>query len=73
MIAANNIIRDVGEGIAVSVVRGAKSTSITGNVINKARNGGIIGHERAKPVTRDLAMGTDNRFPHLTVERNVFS
>lgn len=73
VIASNNIIRDVGEGIAVSVVRGAKSTSITGNVINKASKGGIIGHEWAKAVTQDLAMGKSNPFPHLTVERNVVS
>ena len=71
VIAANNIIRDVGEGIAVSVVEGSKSTSITGNVINDARQGGIIGHEWNKPVTKDLAFGSRNPFPHLTVERNV--
>ncbi len=73
VIAANNIIRDVGEGIAVSVVKGAKSTSITGNVINRAKLGGIIGHEWNKPVTQDLAMGSRNPFPHLTIERNVVS
>lgn len=71
VIAANNIIRDVGEGIAVSVVKGAKSTSITGNVINNTKLGGIIGHEWNKPVTQDLALGSRNPFPHLTVERNV--
>ncbi len=73
VIAANNIIRDVGEGIAVSVVKGAKSTSITGNVINMAKQGGIIGHEWNKPVTQDLAMGPRNPYPHLTIERNVVS
>ena len=51
----------------------AQSTSITGNVINKARKGGIIGHEWTKAVTQDLAMGPNNPFPHLTVERNVVS
>ncbi|MEP1206677.1 MAG: TIGR03808 family TAT-translocated repetitive protein [Rhizobiaceae bacterium] len=71
VIAANNIIRDVGEGIAVTVVKGAKSTSITGNIISGARQGGIIGHEWNKPVTEDLAMGAHNPYPHLTIERNV--
>ena len=53
------------------MVKGAKSTSITGNVINSARLGGIIGHEWNKPVTQDLASGPRNPFPHLTIERNV--
>ena len=71
VIAANNIIREVGEGIAVSVVKGAKNTSITGNIIENARLGGIIGHEWANPVTRDLSSGKRKPFPHLTIERNV--
>lgn len=71
VIASNNIIRDAGEGIAVSVVKGAQSTSITGNVINKTRSGGIIGHQWAKAVTSDLALGPAHPFPHLTIERNV--
>ena len=37
VIASNNIIRDAGEGIAVSVVKGAGSTSITGNIIDRAK------------------------------------
>lgn len=73
VVAANNIIKDVGEGIAVSVVKGAGKTSITGNMIDQARFGGIIGHEWTKAVTRDLAAGQRNPFPHLTVERNVVS
>ena len=73
VIASNNIIRDAGKGIAVSVVKGAESTSITGNVLNKVRDGGIIGHEWTKAVTQDLALGSRNPYPHLTVERNVVS
>ena len=73
VIAANNIIRQVGEGIAVSVVKGAGKTSITGNMIDRAKHGGIIGHEWTKAVTQDLAYGEPKPFPHLTVERNVVS
>lgn len=71
VVAANNIVRDAGKGMAVSVVKGAGSTSITGNIFNKVRAGAIIGHEWAKPVTGDLALGKARAFPHLTVERNV--
>ena len=35
VIASNNVIRDVGEGIAVSVVKGARTTAINGNIISQ--------------------------------------
>ena len=73
VIAANNIIRKAGEGIAVSVVKGAGKASIVGNIIDGTVGGGIIGHEWIKAVTRDLAFGERTPFPHLTVERNVVS
>lgn len=73
VIASNNVIRTAGEGIAVTVVKGAASTSITGNIIDRATKGAIIGHEWTKSVTRDLAQGRRNPFPHLTIERNVVS
>ena len=71
VVAANNIVRDAGKGIAVSVVKGAGSTSITGNIFDNVRTGAIIGHEWARPVTDDLALGRPKPFPHLTIERNV--
>ena len=73
VIAANNIIRQAGEGIAVSVVKGAGKASITGNIIDGTTGGGIIGHEWAKAVTGDLALGGSTPFQHLTVDRNVVS
>ncbi len=73
VVAANNVIRQAGEGIAVSVVRGARSTLITGNMIDGAERGAIVGHEWAKPVTRDLAGGKRQPFPHLQIERNLVS
>jgi len=71
VIASNNIIRNSGEGIAVSVVKGSGATSITGNIIDKTAHGAIIGHEWAKSVTTDMALGERNPYPHLTIERNV--
>ena len=73
VIAANNIIRQVGEGIAVSVVKGARKTSISGNIIEDARLGGIIGHEWTKAVTGDLSRGKVSPYPHLRIERNTVS
>ncbi len=73
VVAANNIIRECGEGIAVSVVKGAGNASITGNMIDKASKGAILGHEWAKVVTGDMANGERKPYPHLTVEQNIVS
>ncbi|MEO0547797.1 MAG: TIGR03808 family TAT-translocated repetitive protein [Pseudomonadota bacterium] len=73
VMAANNIVREAGKGIAVSVVDGAGQTSITGNIFDKVRDGGVIGHRWTEAVTRDLVGGKRQPFPHLTVERNSVS
>jgi uncharacterized secreted repeat protein (TIGR03808 family) len=70
--ATGNVIRKSGTGIAVSVVEGAGSAVIAGNVIDGARNGAVIGHRWSEPVTADLALRNPG-FPHLTVERNHVS
>ncbi|MEM8749376.1 MAG: TIGR03808 family TAT-translocated repetitive protein [Pseudomonadota bacterium] len=73
VMASNNIIRQSPKGIAVSVVKGAGQATITGNMFDGTTSGAIVGHHWAKAVTRDLARGKRNPFPHLTVERNVVS
>ncbi len=69
--ATGNVIRDCGTGIAVSVVEGAGKAVITGNVVDGARNGGIIGHSWAEAATGEL--DGSGRYKHLTVERNAVS
>ena len=69
VVASANVIRDVGEGIAVSVVEGTGSAVISDNIVAAARNGGIVGHEWTKPVV-DLTTDGTGKFRHLTVERN---
>ncbi len=71
VIAANNIVRNTGEGIVVSVVKGAGTATINGNIIEGSKNGAIIGHEWKTAVTGELALGKRNPFPHLTVHGNV--
>ena len=73
VIANANVIRNAGEGIAVSVVKGAGGTLISNNVIRNAPGGGIVGHEWAKPVTSDLAQMNDSGFEHLTIKGNRVS
>jgi uncharacterized secreted repeat protein (TIGR03808 family) len=72
VVASGNIIREAGEGIAVSVAEGAGSAVICDNVIDGARRG-VVGYRWGDPVPGDLATGSSDVFAHLTVERNRFT
>lgn len=72
VVATGNVIREAGEGIAVSVVEGVGPVVISDNIIDRAKRGGVIGHRWTEAVTGDLALkGSD--LPGLTVERNRIS
>ena len=73
VIASGNVIRRAGTGIAVSVVEGGGSVTITDNIIEAAEQGAIVGYRWAEPVTDDLALGEESGFSHLTVARNRVS
>jgi uncharacterized secreted repeat protein (TIGR03808 family) len=68
--ATGNVIRNAGEGIAVSVVDGAGPAVISDNVIQGAKKGAILGHKWAEIVSGDMALHGNQGFAHLTVERN---
>lgn len=70
VVASDNVIRTAGTGIAVSVVEGGGSAVITGNIVEDVRNGAIVGHRWAEPVTEDMAASGNGGYSHLTVERN---
>lgn len=74
VIASQNIIRDCGTGIAVSVVEGAGPAIIAGNLISGATNGAIVGYRWREAATQDLASsGADVEtrvWPHLDVRGN---
>jgi uncharacterized secreted repeat protein (TIGR03808 family) len=71
--ATGNIIRNAGEGIAVTVVDGAGTAAITGNVIQGAKHGAVMGHKWAEIATGDLAAEGAEGFGHLTVAGNRVS
>ena len=71
VITTGNIIRDSGTGIAVSVAKGAGVTIIRNNIIDRAKQGGIIGHEWLNPVTKELAGGNQTPFSHLSLGGNI--
>jgi uncharacterized secreted repeat protein (TIGR03808 family) len=68
--ANGNVIRDAGIGIAVSVVQGAGGAAITGNIIQDAKRGAIVGMEWHKPVTGDLTQDGAERYPQLKLSGN---
>jgi uncharacterized secreted repeat protein (TIGR03808 family) len=68
--AVGNVIRDAGFGIAVSVVSGAGGTVITGNIIQGAKRGAVVGMEWHKPVTGDLLQEGAERYPQLKLSGN---
>jgi uncharacterized secreted repeat protein (TIGR03808 family) len=70
VVATGNVIRKVGEGIAVSVVEGTGTAVITDNVIDKAVNGAVVGHRWSEAVTGDLALQPESGFPNIVVARN---
>jgi uncharacterized secreted repeat protein (TIGR03808 family) len=71
VVATGNMIRNAGEGIAVTVVEGAGQAVISDNVISGAQRGAIMGHRWKEAVTRDLATGGAERFPHLSINGNL--
>jgi uncharacterized secreted repeat protein (TIGR03808 family) len=68
--ADGNVIRDAGIGIAVSVVQGAGAATITGNTIQDAKRGAIVGMEWHKAVTGDLLHDGAERFSQLKLSGN---
>jgi uncharacterized secreted repeat protein (TIGR03808 family) len=73
VVAAGNVIRKTGTGIAVTVVEGAGSAVISDNVISEASKGAILGYRWSDAVTADMAVEGNAGFAHLTVERNHVS
>ncbi len=67
---SGNVVRETGIGIGVSVADGAGRASITGNIIEGARRGAIVGMAWDKPATGDLTHEGAGRFPQLTVANN---
>ena len=65
-----NVVRQSGIGIAVSVVKGAGSAAIAGNVLAGSKRGAIVGMEWHKPVTGDLALAGAERYPQLRLSGN---
>ncbi|WP_315833983.1 TIGR03808 family TAT-translocated repetitive protein [Bradyrhizobium prioriisuperbiae] len=66
-----NVIRNAFVGIGVSVVPGAGSALINGNMISGAGRGGVVGYDHAKPVTGDLTRDGASRFAQIALGTNT--
>jgi uncharacterized secreted repeat protein (TIGR03808 family) len=65
-----NVVRSAAVGIAVSVATGAGTAVIADNLISGTQRGAIVGMERQKQVTGDLAADGAARFAHLAISGN---
>jgi uncharacterized secreted repeat protein (TIGR03808 family) len=73
VIATGNIVRASGEGIYVSVVKGVGAAVVSDNIIQSAKNGGIVGHSWSDVTAKDLTGKSATDYPNLLVERNIVS
>ncbi|MCX2722195.1 TIGR03808 family TAT-translocated repetitive protein [Roseibium salinum] len=66
--ASQNVIRDCGTGIAISVVEGTGSAIITNNIVQGAKSGAINGFRWLEKTTGELDNASE--FANLTVQGN---
>jgi uncharacterized secreted repeat protein (TIGR03808 family) len=64
-----NVVRDCRLGVTVSVVNGAGTAVITGNLISGSSRGAIVGMDHAKAVTGDLSL-EPARYANLQISAN---
>jgi uncharacterized secreted repeat protein (TIGR03808 family) len=64
-----NVVRNAPHGVAVSVVTGAGTAVIAGNLISGALRGAIVGMDHARAVTGDLSQ-EPTRYANLQISGN---
>ena len=65
-----NVVRDVGVGVAISIVEKSGTTVISGNAFQATARGAIVGHRWKKAVTGDLAVAGATVPAHLEIVGN---
>ncbi|MTI06073.1 TIGR03808 family TAT-translocated repetitive protein [Roseibium denhamense] len=71
IVASQNVVRDCGNGIAVSVVDGTGSAVISNNVVQGSKRGAINGFRWLEKATDEL--NGQSGYPNLTVTGNQVS
>ncbi len=72
VIVSDNILRGSPEGMRVSVVEGSGQTLISGNVVDGAQQGAVVGYRWNDRVGGALSDG-DTTHAHLTLRGNVIA
>ncbi|KPF98199.1 nitrous oxidase accessory protein [Rhodopseudomonas sp. AAP120] len=65
-----NMVRKAFVGIGVSVMDGAGTAAINGNIIAETQRGAVVGLDHAKPVTPDLTAPNAARFAQIALGSN---
>ncbi|MCP9626033.1 TIGR03808 family TAT-translocated repetitive protein [Rhodopseudomonas palustris] len=65
-----NVVRKAFVGIGVSVMDGAGTAAINGNIIAETQRGAVVGLDHAKPVTPDLTAPNAARFAQIVLGSN---
>jgi uncharacterized secreted repeat protein (TIGR03808 family) len=71
VVISGNIIRKALIGVGVSVTPGAGTALVNTNMISETPRGAVVGLDRARPVTADLAAEGAQRFAQVVVGNNV--
>ena len=71
VLCSSNVVRRCGYGVAVSVAPGAGAAQIVNNILSECRRGRIVGFDREKAISGELAQGADRRYAHLTIQGNT--
>jgi uncharacterized secreted repeat protein (TIGR03808 family) len=71
VVISGNVIRKAFVGIGVSVAPGAGTVLVNTNVISETPRGAVVGLDRARPVTPDLAADGAPRFAQVVIGTNA--
>ncbi|MDB5619171.1 TIGR03808 family TAT-translocated repetitive protein [Tardiphaga sp.] len=66
-----NVVRNAFVGIGVSVMPGAGTALVSGNMISGAPRGAVVGLDHAKPVTPDLTNDGAQKYAQVSLSGNV--
>ena len=71
VVISDNVIRNAPIGIGVSVIAGAGTALVNGNIIAQTPRGAVVGLDHARPITADLCAEGAPRFSQLVLGANA--
>jgi uncharacterized secreted repeat protein (TIGR03808 family) len=71
VVISGNVIRNSFVGVGVSVVPGAGTALVHGNMIAEAPRGAVVGLDHARPITTDLTTEGAQRYAQVSIGPNT--